>query len=311
MSYGRITGWGTNLPDRVLTNDDLSRIVDTSDEWITARSGIRSRHVDGKVTEMSAIAGRAAMDMAGVDPDQVDLLLLATTTADQQFPASASVVQHELGLTCGAVDMNAACSGFVYGLVTAMQFMSGGVDRILLVGADALSGIVDWTDRGTCVLFGDGAGAVMLERTGDRPSLLGWDLMSDGSAADILYCDHGGTIVMQGKEVFRRAVMAMTDSAGNAIARAGVTAEDISIVVPHQANVRILEASLKRLGIPMEKTAIVLGHTGNTSAASIPLALVDAIDNDGIAPGDLVLMVGFGAGMSSAAAVLRWDPPAG
>lgn len=311
MSYGRITGWGTNLPDRVLTNDDLSRIVDTSDEWITARSGIRSRHVDGKVTEMSAIAGRAAMDMAGVDPDQVDLLLLATTTADQQFPASASVVQHELGLTCGAVDMNAACSGFVYWLVTAMQFMSGGVDRILLVGADALSGIVDWTDRGTCVLFGDGAGAVMLERTGDRPSLLGWDLMSDGSAADILYCDHGGTIVMQGKEVFRRAVMAMTDSAGNAIARAGVTAEDISIVVPHQANVRILEASLKRLGIPMEKTAIVLGHTGNTSAASIPLALVDAIDNDGIAPGDLVLMVGFGAGMSSAAAVLRWDPPAG
>ncbi|MAG04723.1 MAG: 3-oxoacyl-ACP synthase [Acidimicrobiaceae bacterium] len=311
MSYGRITGWGTNLPDRVLTNDDLSRIVDTSDEWITARSGIRSRHVDGKVTEMSAIAGRAAMDMAGVDPDQVDLLLLATTTADQQFPASASVVQHELGLTCGAVDMNAACSGFVYGLVTAMQFMSGGVDRILLVGADALSGIVDWTDRGTCVLFGDGAGAVMLERTGDRPSLLGWDLMSDGSAADILYCDHGGTIVMQGKEVFRRAVMAMTDSAGNAIARAGVTAEDISIVVPHQANVRIIEASLKRLGIPMEKTAIVLGHTGNTSAASIPLALVDAIDNDGIAPGDLALMVGFGAGMSSAAAVLRWDPPAG
>lgn len=311
MSYGRITGWGTNLPDRVLTNDDLSRIVDTSDEWITARSGIRSRHVDGKVTEMSAIAGRAAMDMAGVDPDQVDLLLLATTTADQQFPASASVVQHELGLTCGAVDMNAACSGFVYGLVTAMQFMSGGVDRILLVGADALSGIVDWTDRGTCVLFGDGAGAVMLERTGDRPSLLGWDLMSDGSAADILYCDHGGTIVMQGKEVFRRAVMAMTDSAANAIARAGVTAEDISIVVPHQANVRIIEASLKRLGIPMEKTAIVLGHTGNTSAASIPLALVDAIDNDGIAPGDLALMVGFGAGMSSAAAVLRWDPPAG
>ncbi|MDP7551532.1 MAG: beta-ketoacyl-ACP synthase III [Acidimicrobiales bacterium] len=310
MSYGRITGWATNLPERVLTNDDLAEMVDTSDEWITARSGIKSRHIDGTVTEMSAIAGRAAMAMAGVDADQVDLLLLATTTADQQFPASASVVQHELGLTCGAVDMNAACSGFVYGLVTAMQFMNGGVDRILLIGADALSGIVDWTDRGTCVLFGDGAGAVVLERTGDEPSLLGWDLMSDGSAADILYCDHGGTIVMHGKEVFRRAVIAMTDSATNAIARAGLTADDISIVVPHQANVRIIEASLKRLGIPMERTAIVLGHTGNTSAASIPLALVDAIDNDRIAPGDLVLMVGFGAGMSSAAAVLRWDPPA-
>jgi 3-oxoacyl-[acyl-carrier-protein] synthase III len=140
MSYGRITGWATNLPERVLTNDDLAEMVDTSDEWITARSGIKSRHIDGTVTEMSAIAGRAAMAMAGVDADQVDLLLLATTTADQQFPASASVVQHELGLTCGAVDMNAACSGFVYGLVTAMQFMNGSVDRILLIGADALSG---------------------------------------------------------------------------------------------------------------------------------------------------------------------------
>ena len=310
MSYGRITGWATNLPERVLTNDDLSKMVDTSDEWITARCGIRSRHVDGRVTEMSATAGYAAMEMAGVDPDQIDLLLLATTTADQQFPASASVVQHELGLTCGAVDMNAACSGFVYGLVTAMQFMNAGLERILLIGSDALSGIVDWTDRGTCVLFGDGAGAVVLERTGEQPSLLGWDLMSDGSAAAILYCDHGGTIVMNGKEVFRRAVMAMTNSANNAFSRAGVTADDISVVVPHQANVRIIEASLKRLGIPMERTAIVLGHTGNTSAASIPLALVDAIDNDRIAPGDLILMVGFGAGMSSAAAVLRWDPPA-
>ena len=311
MPHGRITGWATNLPERVLTNDDLSKMVDTSDEWITARSGIRSRHIDGTVTEMSTAAGRAAMDMAGLTPEQIDLLLLATTTADQQFPASASVVQHELGLTCGAVDMNAACSGFVYGLVTAMQFMNSGVERILLIGSDALSGIVDWTDRGTCVLFGDGAGAVVLERTGDEPSLLGWDLMSDGSAAGILYCDHGGTIVMNGKEVFRRAVMAMTNSAQNAIDRARVSAGDISIVVPHQANVRIIEASLKRLGIPMDGTALVLAHTGNTSAASIPLALVDAIDNDRIAPGDLVLMVGFGAGMSSAAAVLRWDPPTG
>jgi len=311
MPHGRITGWATDLPERVLTNDDLSKMVDTSDEWITARSGIRSRHVDGTVTEMSTAAGRAAMEMAGVTPKQVDLLLLATTTADQQFPASASVVQHELGLTCGAVDMNAACSGFVYGLVTAMQFMNSGVERILLIGSDALSGIVDWTDRGTCVLFGDGAGAVVLERTGDEPSLLGWDLMSDGSAADILFCEHGGTIVMHGKEVFRRAVMAMTNSAQNAIDRAGVSAADISIVIPHQANVRIIEASLKRLGIPMDRTALVLAHTGNTSAASIPLALVDAIDNDRITPGDLVLMVGFGAGMSSAAAVLRWDPPTG
>ena len=166
--------------------------------------------------------------------------------------------------------MNAACSGFVYGLVTAMQFMSGGVDRILLVGADALSGIVDWTDRGTCVLFGDGAGAVMLERTGDRPSLLGWDLMSDGSAADILYCDHGGTIVMQGKEVFRRAVMAMTDSAGNAIARAGVTAEDISIVVPHQANVRIIEASSSGSEYPWRRQRSCWAHRQHLGRLDYP-----------------------------------------
>ena len=309
MSYGRITGWAVNLPERVLTNDDLSKMVDTSDEWIKARSGISSRHVDGKVTEMSAVAGRAAMEMAGLAPDQIDLLLLTTTTPGQRLPASASVIQHELGLSCGAMDMNAACSGFVYGLVTAMQFMDGGVEHILLIGSDALSGIVDWTDRATCVLFGDGAGAVVLERTGTQPSLLGWDLMSDGSATNILYCDHGGTIVMHGKEVFRRAVMAMTNSAQNAMTRAEVAPDEISIVVPHQANVRIIEASLKRLEIPMEKTAIVLDRTGNTSAASIPLALVDALDKDRITPGDLILMVGFGAGMSSAAAVLRWDPP--
>ncbi|MDP6077515.1 MAG: beta-ketoacyl-ACP synthase 3, partial [Acidimicrobiales bacterium] len=240
MSYGRITGWAVNLPERVLTNDDLSKMVDTSDEWIKARSGISSRHVDGKVTEMSAVAGRAAMEMAGLAPDQIDLLLLTTTTPDQRLPASASVIQHELGLSCGAMDMNAACSGFVYGLVTAMQFMDGGMERILLIGSDALSGIVDWTDRATCVLFGDGAGAVVLERTSGQPSLLGWDLMSDGSAASILYCDHGGTIVMHGKEVFRRAVMAMTNSAQNAMTRAEVAPDEISIVVPHQANVRII-----------------------------------------------------------------------
>ncbi len=309
MPHGRITGWATHLPERVLTNHDLAELVDTSDEWITERSGISTRHIDGRVTEMSAAAARDAMRMAGVAPDGIDLLLLATTTSDQQFPASASVVQHELGLRCGAVDMNAACSGFVYGLVTAMQFIDGGLERVLLVGSDALSGIVDWTDRGTCVLFGDGAGAVVLERTAGEPTLLGWDLMSDGSAAGILYCEHGGKIVMHGKEVFRRAVLAMSNAAENAMQRAGVSVDEISLVVPHQANIRIIEASLKRIGVPMDKAAVVLARTGNTSAASIPLALVDAIDAGRVKPGDLLLMVGFGAGMSSAAAVLRWDPP--
>ena len=309
MAHGRITGWATHLPERRLTNHDLAEFVDTSDEWIRERTGIAARHVDGKVTEMSAIAGRDALAMAGVNPADVDLLLLATCSSDQQFPASASVVQHELGLTCGAIDMNAACSGFVYGLVTAMQFAAGGVERILLIGSDALSGIIDWTDRGTCVLFGDGAGAVVIERSADAPTLLGWDLMSDGSAAGILYCEHGSKIFMNGKEVFRRAVLAMESAARNAMDRAGVTMEDITLVVPHQANIRIIDAAMKRLEIPREKAAMILERTGNTSAASIPLALVDALDDDRVAPGDLVLMVGFGAGMSSAAAVIRWDPP--
>ena len=309
MAHGRITGWATHLPERRLTNHDLAEFVDTSDEWIRERTGIAARHVDGRVTEMSAIAGRDALAMAGVDPADVDLLLLATCSSDQQFPASASVVQHELGLTCGAIDMNAACSGFVYGLVTAMQFAAGGVERILVIGSDALSGVIDWTDRGTCVLFGDGAGAVVIERSADAPTLLGWDLMSDGSAAGILFCEHGGKIFMNGKEVFRRAVLAMESAARNAMDRAGVTMEDITLVVPHQANIRIIDAAMKRLEIPREKAAMILERTGNTSAASIPLALVNALDDDRVAPGDLVLMVGFGAGMSSAAAVIRWDPP--
>ena len=309
MAHGRITGWATHLPEKRLTNHDLAEFVDTTDEWIRERSGISARHVGGKVSEMSTVAGRDALAMAGVDPGDVGLLLLATCSSEQQFPASASIVQYELGLKCGAIDINAACSGFVYGLVTAMQFAAGGVDTILLIGSDALSSLVDWTDRGTCVLFGDGAGAVVIQRSADSPTMLGWDLMSDGSAAGILSCEHGGKIFMNGKEVFRRAVLAMESTARNAMEAAGVVMDDIALVVPHQANIRIIDAAMKRLAIPREKAAMVLERTGNTSAASIPLALVDALDNNRVAPGDLVLMVGFGAGMSSGAAVIRWDPP--
>ena len=308
MPYGRITGWAVDLPEKVLTNADLARMVDTSDEWITERSGISSRHVDGTVTEMSTVAGRAALAMAGVPPSQVDLLLLATTTSDQMIPASSSIVQNNLGLSCGAVDLNAACSGFVYGLVTAMQFVEGGMERVLLIGSDALSRFTNWEDRTTCVLFGDGAGAVVIERNGSQPSLLGWDLMSDGSAADLLYCEHGDKIVMHGQEVFRKAVLAMEKAATTAMERAGTSIDDIALVVPHQANIRIIDTALKRLGIPREKAALVLQRTGNTSAASIPLALVDALDAGRVVPGDLLLLVGFGAGMTSAAAVLRWNP---
>jgi 3-oxoacyl-[acyl-carrier-protein] synthase-3 len=308
MPHGRITGWAVNLPDKVLTNEDLASMVDTSDEWITERSGISTRHVGGTVTEMSTKAGKAAMAMAGVAPDQIDLLVLATTTPDQVVPASSSVVQDNLGLACGALDLNAACSGFVYGLVTAMQFVAGGVERVLLIGSDALSRFTNWEDRTTCVLFGDGAGAVVIERTAEQPSLLGWDLMSDGSAADLLYCEHGDKIVMHGQEVFRKAVLAMEKAAVTAIDRAGVSIDDVALVVPHQANIRIIDTALRRLGISQKKAALVLQRTGNTSAASIPLALVDAIEAGRVTTGDLVLLVGFGAGMTSAAAVIRWDP---
>ena len=307
MAFGRITGWAIDLPKRILTNDELSQMVDTSDEWIKERSGISSRHIDGKVSEMSTNAGKAALEKAGVNPDEIDLIILATTTADKVVPATSTIVQNNLGLSCGAFDLNAACSGFVYGLVTAMQFADSGMEKILLIGSDSLSTFTDWEDRTTCVLFGDGAGAVVIERTSDQPCFLGWDLMADGSAADLLYCEHGGKIVMHGQEVFRRAVIAMENAANTAMKKAGVTSDDISLVVPHQANVRIIDAAMKRLGIANEKAALVMDKTGNTSAASIPLALIDSIDSGRVKQDDLLLLVGFGAGMTSAAAVVRWN----
>ncbi|MDP6322308.1 MAG: beta-ketoacyl-ACP synthase III [Acidimicrobiales bacterium] len=310
MTFGRITGWGIDLPERILTNDELSKMVDTSDEWIRERSGISTRHIDGKVSEMSTNAGKAALEKAGVKPEEIDLFILATTTADKVVPATSSIVQNNLGLSCGAFDLNAACSGFVYGLVTAMQFADSGMQKILLIGSDSLSTFTDWEDRTTCVLFGDGAGAVVIERTSDQPCFLGWDLMADGSAADLLYCEHGGKIIMHGQEVFRRAVIAMENAANTAMEKAGVTSDEISLVIPHQANVRIIDTAMKRLGIAKEKAALVMDRTGNTSAASIPLALIDSIDSGRVEQDDLLLLVGFGAGMTSAAAVLRWNSAA-
>ena len=238
----------------------------------------------------------------------IDLLILATTTPDQQVPATASTVQHALGLSCGAFDLNAACSGFMYGFVTAHQFIeTGGLDRVLVIGSETLSRIVDWDDRTTAVLFADGAGAVVLEAAEGESSLLGWDLGSDGSLRSILDADIGGYLRMEGKEVFRRAVRVMIDSATRSMQRAGVTADDIALVVPHQANLRIIESANAKLGLPMERTALVLDRTGNTSSASIPIALADAASNGRLKAGDLVLLVGFGAGMTWASAVLRWS----
>jgi 3-oxoacyl-[acyl-carrier-protein] synthase-3 len=301
-----ITGWGTALPPKILTNDDLAGMMDTSDEWIQERTGIKERRVGGTTAGLSVEAGRKALEMSGLDPARIDALILATTTPDRTVPATAPTVQNELGLRCGSFDVNAACSGFMYGLVVAHGLITMGAEKILVIGTDTLARITDWEDRNTAILFADGSGAVVLEKSEGKGQLLGWDLDADGSAERFLYAEVGGYLHMDGREVFRRAVRIMVDSGEKAMAHAGVTADDIALVVPHQANIRIIEAACQRLGIPMEKTATVLQHTGNTSSASIPLALVDALDNGRVQEGDLLLLVGFGAGMTAASAVLRW-----
>ncbi len=243
---GRITGWGTALPDKTVTNDDLSATMDTSDAWITERTGIKERRVGGTTCGLAVEAGRAAIESAGLSTSDIDLVILATTTPDQTVPATASAVQHELGVQCGAFDLNAACSGFVYALITAHGFIGAGSNKILVIGAETLSRIVDWEDRGTAILFADGAGAVVLEAVEGPGQLLGWDLQSDGAAQSLLYADVGGFMKMDGREVFRRAVRVMVDSAKKSLEQAGVKVDDVALVVPHQANLRIIEAAATR-----------------------------------------------------------------
>jgi len=305
-SSARITGWGTALPEKVVTNADLEATLDTSDAWIIERTGIRERRIGGTTTGLGIDAGRAAMTSAGVTGDDIDLVILCTSTPDEAMPASASVIQQELGVRGGAMDLNAACSGFVYGLVTADGLLRAGLRRVLLIGSETMSRIVDWDDRGTAILFGDGAGAVVIERGEGRGGVLGFDLGSDGSLRHILRADLGGTIEMDGPEVFRRAVRVMVDSANAALAAAGVSVDDIALFVPHQANTRIIASAGAKLGIGPERTANILPTTGNTSAASIPMALTEAADAGRLAAGDLVLVIGFGAGMSWASAVIEW-----
>jgi len=303
----RFIGWGTSLGHRVVTNDDLTSSMDTNDEWIRERTGIHRRHVGGSTAELSTISGKAALDMAGIDPKSIDALILATTTPDRTVPATSATVQNALGLACGAFDVNAACSGFVYGLVVAHGLIGVGAERIMVIGTDTLSRIVDWTDRNTAPLFADGSGAAIIESTKGHGQLLGWDIDADGSAEEILYAEVGSTIQMNGKEVFRRAVRIMVDSAQKSMAAAGVTTEEISIVVPHQANIRIISAACDRLGISMDKASISIHETGNTSSASIPLALFGDFGQVKPKDGDVVLLVGFGAGMTAASAILRWN----
>ncbi|MGD9796269.1 MAG: beta-ketoacyl-ACP synthase III [Acidimicrobiia bacterium] len=303
---GVIIGWGTALPDKIVTNTDLQATMDTTHDWIVERTGIHERRVGGTTTGLAVESGRMAIERAGVDPSTIDQIIVSTTSPDQHVPAVAPVVQHQLGLTCGAFDLNAACSGFVYGLVVAHGLIAIGAKRLLLIGSETLTRYVDWTDRGTGILFADGAGAVVIDAVEGPGSLLGWDLQSVGSFAPILYVDIGSTFQMEGKEVFRQAVRIMVDSANKAMTQAGVTADQIKLIVPHQANIRIIESACAKLGIGIDKVSSVLAHTGNTSSASIPLALAKALDADRVQDGDLVLLVGFGAGMTAASAILRW-----
>jgi 3-oxoacyl-[acyl-carrier-protein] synthase-3 len=303
----RILGWGTGLPDKVVTNADLEKTLDTSDEWIVERSGIRTRHIGDSTAELAIKAGRVAIAHAGIDPSSIELLVLATTTPDKTVPATSAHVHAELGLSGGAFDLNAACSGFVYGLVMANGLLaSGGAKRILVIGAETLSRITDWTDRNTAVLFGDGGGALVLEAVPGEGQLMSWDLGLDGEARNILKAEVGGHIEMDGREVFKRAVRVLVNSATKTLDQAKVRPDEIKLLVPHQANIRIIQAACDRLGIDRDRAALVLHRTGNTSSASIPLALVDAIDQGRLEEGDLVLMTGFGAGMTWGSALIRW-----
>ncbi|MHB1930908.1 MAG: beta-ketoacyl-ACP synthase III [Acidimicrobiales bacterium] len=320
-----ITGWGSALPPRVVTNADITTIFETTDQWIVERSGIHRRRVAsgpfvaeadqpplhpedgiGSTGALAVQAGRRALEQAGLTGADVGLLVLCTTSPDQAVPATSAGVSAALGIAGGAMDLNAACAGFTYGLVTACGMIGAGLDRILLIGAETLTRITNWSDRTNAFLFGDGAGAVLVEAVPGPGSLLGWDLGVDGTLVPLLYADHGSGMVMRGQEVFRRAVRVTVDSAELSMQRAKVSAEDIALFVPHQANIRIMDAVADRLGLDRDRTASVIDETGNTSSASIPLALVDAAGAGRISDGDLVLVAGFGAGMTWASAVWRW-----
>ncbi|WP_300030923.1 beta-ketoacyl-ACP synthase III [uncultured Roseobacter sp.] len=317
-----VAGVGHYLPERVVPNTEFEKTLETTDEWIRARSGIERRHfaAEGETTSgMAANAARAALKDAGLEPADVDAIVLATSTADLTFPSAATMVQAELGMTNGfAFDVQAVCAGFVYALSNANALiLSGQARRVMVIGAETFSRIMDWTDRSTCVLFGDGAGAVLLEArdSGGTPAdrgILSTDLNSDGRHRDLLYVDGGvstgttGHLRMQGNQVFRHAVEKLASTATTAMEKAGVSAEEVDWIVPHQANIRIIQGTAKKLGLPMENVVVTVQDHGNTSAASIPLALSVGRDRGQIKPGDLIVTEAIGGGLAWGAVVLRW-----
>jgi 3-oxoacyl-[acyl-carrier-protein] synthase-3 len=318
-----VLGYGSYLPERVLTNAELAQMVDTSDEWIVQRTGIRQRHIaaEGEFTSHLGLkAAQAAIAKAGIDAQSIDLIILATSTPDHTFPATAVAIQNGLGINHGAAfDLQAVCSGFIFGLATADNFLKAGMfKRALVIGAETFSRILDWNDRGTCVLFGDGAGAVVFDaqpqpgKTSDR-GVLTTHLRSDGRHKDKLFVDGGpsstqtvGHLRMEGREVFKHAVGMITDVIVDAFEATGTTADDIDWLVPHQANKRIIDASAKKLHIAPEKVVLTVDRHGNTSAASIPLALAAAADDGRIKTGDLIMLEAMGGGFTWGSALLRW-----
>lgn len=323
--YARIAAVGSALPSRYVTNAEMEKLVDTTDEWIVERTGIRARHFVGPgetVSSMGADAGRRALEAAGIDPSTIDLTVVATCTEDQPLPSAASLVQQKLGITGAAFDLEAACAGFIYSLdVGSAMIAAGRAENVLIIGSEVLSSRVDFTDRTTCVLFGDGAGAAVLT-PGDEPGVLGSILENDGRHAALLQVPAGGSampespegqhldkIQMQGREVFKRAVVGMADAASRLLDKSGFGMEDVTLLVPHQANARIIKAVADRLHFPMNRMFVDLEEVGNTSAASVPIAMDHAWRQGRIQPGDLVLTVAFGAGLAWGANLIRWTAP--
>jgi 3-oxoacyl-[acyl-carrier-protein] synthase-3 len=325
MHHAAITGWGMALPDKVLTNNDLERMVETTDEWIVSRTGIRERRIVGpgdSTTSLGAEAARRALNQAGLKSSDLDLIVVATCTPDQFLVSQACLIQAEIGGNAGAFDLGAACSGFVYALSAGTQFIhSGTSERVLVIGVDTLTRFVDYSDRSTCILFGDGAGAVVLERSDQERGLLSTVLGADGAGYSHLYIPGWGGYVpetagifpeyrpyvqMNGNEVFRFAVRVMGDAAVEAVGKAGLTFDDIDMLIPHQANSRIIDAAARRLDLDRSKVWVNLDRYGNTSAASIPIALCEAFDSGQVNEGDNIVFVAFGGGLAWAAGVVRW-----
>lgn len=324
--YAHVTGWGMYVPERVMTNDDIAAMVDTSDEWIVSRTGISERRIAGKEESTSSLATRAAfraLDKTDLHPHEIDLIIVASATPDHLFPATACLVQDQLGaVNAGAFDLSAACSGFIFGLNMAAQgIKTGAYDNALIIGSETLSRFIDWEDRGTCILFGDGAGAFVLQASEQPGGILSGVMRSDGSGGNLLAIPAGGSrmpatmetvhkkqhsIKMNGREVFRFATKVMADATREVAAKAGLEIENLDLIVPHQANRRIIEAAARGLSLPVERFMINLDRYGNTSSASIPIAVTEAIEHGRIEPGDNLVLVGFGAGLTWGAVALQW-----